>query len=225
VSDLQTRPMYGFAMVDDVLALRGGTAARWINGYDRSGRHYEPVIRPETTGSEIATWGEIVECRLLSEYRSAGVPIINLRPVVGRLRRMLETPYPLASARLWLSPEGKEIVARAQAGLADGLWLVRTGEDLLPFDWTAPAERFRTGVHWESESDLAPRYMYPAEDRHIVVDPDRGFGEPVLKGRGVPTRVVAELQRAGDSVEMIAELYELTTAQVRAAVAFEKQSA
>jgi len=225
VSDLQTRPMYGFAIVDDVLALRSGTAARWINGYDRGGRHSEPVIRPETTGSEIATWGEIVESRLLAEYRSAGVPIINLRPVVNRLRRMLETPYPLASARLWLTPEGKDIVAEAQAGLPGGLWLVRTGEDLLPLDWTPPAKRFQSQVHWDSEGALAPSYMYPARSRLIVVDPDRGFGEPVLKGRGVPTRVIAELRRAGDSVEMIAELYELTTAQVRAAVAFEKQSA
>jgi hypothetical protein len=133
------RQVYGFAMVDD-----------------RGGRHYEPVIRPETTGSEIATWGEIVESRLLAEYRNAGVPIINLRPVVNRLRRMLETPYPLASARLWLTPEGKDIVAEAQAGLPGGLWLVRTGEDLLPLDWTPPAKRFQSQVHWESKRALAP---------------------------------------------------------------------
>src|SRR5689334_19770081 len=72
VVDLLARPTYGFGQIDRILGLKSGTAQRWIDGYDRGGRHYEPVIRTETTGDTSATWGEFVETRLLAEYRGLG---------------------------------------------------------------------------------------------------------------------------------------------------------
>jgi uncharacterized protein (DUF433 family) len=53
----------------------------------------------------------------------------------------------------------------------------------------------------------------------VVVDPLRQFGSPVV--RSVPTAVIAEQFRAGDEEEMIAELYELDLADVRAAIRYE----
>lgn len=58
-----------------------------------------------------------------------------------------------------------------------------------------------------------------------MIDPERGFGQPVVRGRAVPVRVLAELVRAGDSVESVADWYELNPDQVRAAVKYEKLSA
>jgi hypothetical protein len=55
-----------------VLGLHGGTAKRWIDGYDTGGKHYDPVVREQTTCEDAVTWGEFVETRLLSEYRSSG---------------------------------------------------------------------------------------------------------------------------------------------------------
>src|ERR1700675_1890986 len=72
VVDLLNRPTYGLAQVDRLLGLPGGTARRWIDGYERAGKRYPPVVRESSTGDAIATWGEFVETRLLSEYREAG---------------------------------------------------------------------------------------------------------------------------------------------------------
>jgi uncharacterized protein (DUF433 family) len=55
----------------------------------------------------------------------------------------------------------------------------------------------------------------------VVVDPLRQFGEPVV--RSVPTTVIAELFDAGDSVESIAELYELERDDVEAALRYERE--
>jgi len=57
VVDLLSREMYSFSQVDRILALRAGTARRWIDGYLRQGRTYQPVVRVEPTGSEAVTWG------------------------------------------------------------------------------------------------------------------------------------------------------------------------
>jgi hypothetical protein len=73
VIHLQDRPVYGFGQVDHILGLKAGTSARWIDGYQRTGKSYPPVIRPERTGDEIVTWGEFIEARLLAQYRDEGV--------------------------------------------------------------------------------------------------------------------------------------------------------
>ena len=52
VVDLLSRPVYGVGQVDRILGLRPGTARRWIDGYQRSGTSYPPVVREEPTGEE-----------------------------------------------------------------------------------------------------------------------------------------------------------------------------
>jgi hypothetical protein len=86
IVNLQDRPVYGLSQVDRILGLPPRTAKRWIVGYRRSRKVIPPVVRPETTGDEIVTWGEFVEVWLLSEYKSAGVPMVNMRPAVEVLR-------------------------------------------------------------------------------------------------------------------------------------------
>ncbi len=222
VVDLLERPTYGLSQIDSLLGLRGGTARRWIDGYTRAGKYYDPVVRERSTGGEIATWGEFVETRLLAEYRDAGVPMIRMRPAVEALRQELKVPYPLASARTWLRPEGRDLVLVVQEEVnLDphlALVIVATGQTLA---WSAEADRFSAAIEWTGDSDEAePRLLRPAAGiREVVVDPLRGFGEPVV--RGVRTEIIRELVQAGESQDAIAEVYELPRESVEAALRYE----
>ena len=146
-----------------------------------------------------------------------------MRPAVEKLREELNTPYPLASARTWLDVEGQELVRRVQDEVnLDrhlALVVVRTGQQVLY--WTKPADEFRRSVEWSRDNGSSqPRRLRPMLDiDDVVIDPLLGFGEPVV--RGVRTEVIGELVRAGDSPDMIAELYELPRRTVDAAVRYE----
>jgi uncharacterized protein (DUF433 family) len=224
VVELLDRPTYGVGQVDSLLGLRSGTARRWIDGYTRAGKQYQPVVRERHTGDEIATWGEFVETRLLAEYRNAGVPMIRMRPAVEALRQELKTAYPLASAKTWLHPEGRNLVRVVQEEVdLDphlALVVVATGQTLA---WSAEADRFRAAIEWTSDSDSGdptPRLLRPAAGiPEVVVDPLRGFGEPVV--RGVRTEIIRELVEAGETQDSIAEDYELPRESVEAAVRYE----
>ncbi|MFJ2030231.1 hypothetical protein [Streptosporangium sp. NPDC087985] len=126
VVDLLERPTYTMAPVDRLLGLCSGTARRWIDGYTRNGRAYNPVVRQRHTGEEMATWGEFVETRLLAGYRNTGVPIINMRPAIAKLRAETRSQYPLAQSANFVTPHGKELVQRIQeqVGLQKELLLV-----------------------------------------------------------------------------------------------------
>jgi uncharacterized protein (DUF433 family) len=215
--DLLNRPVYGISQVDGVLGLAPGTARRWIDGYVRSGRRYQPIVRLETTGVELVTWGEFTEARLLSEFRDAGVPIVRLRPAVARLREVFDQLHPLAHALPWLDHEGRELVLRVQreVGLEGRLQLVVVRNDQLVL--TLPADRFVRSAEWH-EGVVRRLHPLPELDQ-VVLDPLRQFGEPVV--RSVPTAVIAEQVRAGDRIGTIAELFELSENEVEQAIRFE----
>jgi uncharacterized protein (DUF433 family) len=217
--DLLQRPVYGFGQVDDVLGLRGGTARRWIDGYERRGRPYPPVVRAEPTGDEVVTWGEFTETRLLAEFRNAGVPMVRLRPAVVRLREVFETPYPLALASPYIDVRGRELVMEVQeeTGLERALQLVVVRNDQLLL--SESASRFVASADFGVDSKIVERIRPWSELDRVWLDPLRQFGVPAV--RSVPTAVIAEQFRAGDPIDFIAHAYELADEDVAQALRYE----
>jgi len=224
VTDLLERPTYSMRDVDQLLRLPFGTARRWIDGYAVKGHRYPPVVRLDSSGDDVVTWGEFVEARLLAEYRRGGALMINMHRSVERLRAELGTRYPLAHAHTWIQPEGRELVRRVQvdAGVATSYLLVVARNDQLVL--SHQAETFVASVDFSSQitDDPVVERVFPRPDlKDVVFDPRRKSGLPVIAGRGIPTAVIAEQMRAGDSVASIADAYELDTSQVEAAIRFE----
>ncbi|NYE71799.1 DUF433 domain-containing protein [Microlunatus parietis] len=209
------RAIYSYADVDRLVGLRTGTARRWLEGYVRAGRYYDPVLRPAATGSDSVTWGEMVESRLLAEFRR-DVPVQRLRPAVVRLREEFGD-YPLAVARPFLDVEGRELVRVVQdeVGLEKSLQLVvvRNGQLVL----TETTERFRSAV--EYDTDVVIRLRPDLRTPGVMIDPSRSFGQPAI--RNVRTESLAEDFRAGTSREELADLYDLTATQIDEALRFE----
>ena len=213
---LLDRAIYSYADVDRLVGLHSGTARRWLEGYERAGRFYDPVLRPEPTDSDAVTWGEMVEARLLAEFRNRDVPVQRMRPAVVQLRKEFG-PYPLAHAHPFLDVEGRELVrlVQEQVGLERQLQLVvvRNGQLVL----AEVAERFRSAV--EYDGGVAERLKPDLRTPDVVMDPRRAFGQPAV--RNVRTDSLAEDYRAGTSREELAELYDLTPGQIDAAIRFE----
>lgn len=216
VHSLLDRAIYSYSDVDRLVGLHSGTAKRWLDGYVRSGKFYEPVLREEPTGGSAVTWGEMVEARLLAEFRSKDVPVQRLRPAIVRLREEFGR-YPLAHARPFLDVEGRELVRLVQdeVGLERPLQLVvvRSGQLML----TEATERFKAALEYDGDvvSRLIPESRTPA----VKMDPSRSFGQPSI--RNVRTDALAEDYRAGASREELADLYDLTVDQVDEAIRFE----
>jgi uncharacterized protein (DUF433 family) len=218
------RPIYGMSQVDALLRLANGTARRWIDGYERSGKHYPPVVRVAPTGDDVVTWGEFVETRLLAGYRDAGVPMVRMRPVVEQLRDQLGVPYPLAHERPFVA--GRELVAAVQADvhLDQRLAIVevlRTGQYALSYE----SRVFVDSIDWQAdparaEGTFAARLRPLGRGSPIFLDPLRSFGEPVIGA--VRTDVIAEEVRAGEAVTSVAESFGISVGEVAAALHYEE---
>ena len=215
-TSLLDRAIYSYADVDRLNSLTPGTGRRWLEGYQRGGVFYEPVLRDSATAQDFVTWGEMVEARLLAEFRDHHVSLQRLRPAVLLLRSEFG-PYPLAHARPFLEVAGRELVRKVQdeVSLARQLQLVvvRNNQTMLDIE----AERFTESVTYKSGIAIAfrPSVRTPS----VAIDPTRSFGQPSV--RSVKTEVLAEDYRSGETVGSLADLYDLTIEQVEQAIRFE----
>lgn len=215
------RPVYGVTEAAGYLGLRSDRVRAWLDGYDRAGVTYPPVVRHGHSGSDIVTWGEFVELGYLREYRRKGVSLQKLRPVIDALRHQFETPYPLATARPFVM--GKELVLELQeqydlpAAIAI---VVRSGQTVA---LTPEARRFFQKVEFDATASegIALRLRPAGLTSPVVIDPLVRFGRPSVSS--VAIERLWELHDAGESIEEIANGYDLTTESVRAAIAYEEQ--
>ena len=214
------RPVYGVTEAAGLLGLRADRTRAWLDGYERRGVRYPPVVRSEATRDDIVTWGEFVELGYLREYRRKGVPLQQLRPVIDDLRHEFDTPYPLATAKPFLY--GKELVLELQQrnGLPAALAIViRSGQTIA---FASETERFLQKVEFHPPDDGDARRLMPAgRASPVVIDPLVRFGRPTVNG--VATERLWELYDAGEQIQEIAAGYDLAEELVRAAVAYEEQ--
>ena len=214
------RPVYGVAEAAGVLGLRSDRARAWLDGYERSGVRYAPVIREESTGADVVTWGEFVELGYLREYRRSGVPLQRLRPVIDELRRAFGTPYPLAMARPFVLDRELVLEVQERNDLPSAIAIViRSGQQVMLSD---VASRFVRKAVFDPAGAQDVTRLHPAGPASpVVIDPRVRFGRPNVKG--VATERGWELFDAGESVEQIGSGYDLAGEDVRAAIAYEEQ--
>jgi uncharacterized protein (DUF433 family)/DNA-binding transcriptional MerR regulator len=211
------REVYSEAEAARLLRVAQSTLHYWLEGGERRGKIYKPVIRIEPTGGRTVTWAEFVEAGLLREYRRThGVPMTELRSFIDLLRESFGVPYPLADRRPYVV--GRELVLEAQtvAGLDPEFCLVAavSGQLLL----TPPSAAFVERVTWDG--DIAAGWRPdPNKESPVRIRPDVRFGRPSIKG--VSTETIWEQDEVGVDVDEIAGVYQLEIADVRWALAYE----
>jgi uncharacterized protein (DUF433 family) len=211
------REIFTEAEAARLLRVPPSTLHYWLEGGERRGRTYSPVIRPEPRGGRIVTWAEFVEAALLRQYRRKHqIPMRELRTFIDDLRDRLGVPYPLAHKRPFVS--GRQLVVEAQeaSGLDADFWLVAWASGQLIL--TTPSVEFFERVEWEG--DLAAGWR-PHDDPKspVRIEPDVRFGRPNVKG--ISTEVLWEQVEAGADEDEVAQAFGLAVDDVRWAMAFE----
>jgi uncharacterized protein (DUF433 family) len=216
VTTVLDREMFSEAEAARLLRVPQSTLHYWLEGGERRGKSYRPVIRSEPTGTRVVTWAEFVEAGWLREYRQRSVPMAELRTFIDRLRQEFGVPYPLAHRRPLVS--GRQLVLEAQeaAGLQPEYWLVARASGQLML--TPPSYSFVERIDWDA--DVAVGYRPdPNPESPVRISPDIRFGRPAI--RGISTEAIWEQVDEGEEVQDIAQVYGLTVAEVRWALAYE----
>jgi uncharacterized protein (DUF433 family) len=218
VASVLDREMYTEAEAARLLRVAKSTLHYWLEGGERRGKTYQPIVRIEPRGAgRPVTWAEFVEAGFLRAYRrDHQVPMAELREFIDTLREKFGVPYPLADRRPFVA--GRQLVYDAQtaADLDAEFCLVAVANNQLIL--TGPAQIFVDKVVWDGD---VPAGWKPDQDLDspVRIDPDLRFGRPAI--RGITTEAIWEQADVGEEIQEIAETYRLSISDVRWALAYE----
>ena len=210
-------PRYSYRDADYLANASPGTARRWLTGYtyrDREG--HQVTVAPVTPGSaktEGASFLDLVEVVAIAGLRQSSFSMRDIRQIVANCQEILGVSRPLASLNFKVS--GKEIfVERGGA-------LVEVGKRKRRQAWKEFLEPFLNSLDYAADLDLAVRWWPLGKDAPILVDPEYGYGLPVVANSGVRTEIIRERSLAGDLNEQIARDFNLCVEEVERALQFE----
>jgi uncharacterized protein (DUF433 family) len=211
-------PAYTAVRAAQMVRLSPSTLRLWACG---DGEH-AALFTPAQGAPLTLSFSNLVESFVLASMRRVhGVSMQRVRKALNFVGRKLDVQRPLIHARF--RTDG----VRLFVDHADQLLEVSTqGQALLREFLDASLERIEWG------GDVAAR-LYPwvradlqsKQPKSIVIDPRRGFGQPIIAGTGIEARIVTERYRAGESVAELAKDYRLDPEKIEDAIRCETSEA
>ena len=221
-NSLRDQPAYGMAEAARYLKVPVATLRSWVAGraYPKgdSIATFQPLIRPAAKRPPVLSFYNLIEAHVLRSLRTEhGVAIRELRTAIRFAERTLDIERLLLSqdlrthaGQVFLDEYGKLINLSASGQLAMRRMLAEHLKRVVWDDWKFPVRLFPY---------VAPG---PVDERHIAIDPNIAFGRPIALRTGVSTRAIAERIDAGETVQALAEDYDLRPEEIEEAVLYER---
>jgi uncharacterized protein (DUF433 family) len=215
-------PLYTSAEAARYLDVPDSTFRSWLRGYRAGEITGAPVLTSvaQMGRGPVIPFIGLAEGLVLAAIRRGGVPLQRIRPALARLQDEFGVAHALASRKLWT--DGAEVLfdysERAQdtgaAQAARDLVVVRNGQRV----FTEVVDDYLKRIDFGS--DGYPRLIRLPAYRvaELVVDPTRGFGQPLFARGAARLEDALAMFRAGEPLDAVADEYGIPREQLEDAV-------
>lgn len=217
---LRRTPAYPFAEAAHYLNLPNATLRAWCLGTTYGPkdekRWFEPVIALDGEREEGLSFLNLVEAHVLIAIRRRyRIPLPKVREALQYVSNELKIDRPLAHARF--QTDGLDLLVLQLDRLVN---VSRDGQLEMGSIINAYLQRI------ERDPAGVPIKLFPFTRKEatddapapVEINPRIAFGRPVLVGRGVPTAVLADRFKAGDTLADLATDYETSTEEIEEAI-------
>lgn len=223
------QPAYSASEAARILQLPPATLKAWCFGqaYRASSglpKRFQPVIRPADSKARLLSFVNLCELHVLSAIRRTHrIPLPKVRESVEYLRSRLGSNTPLIDHQF--KTNGLDLFIEHASKLLN---VSRQGQEAMRGDFELALARI------ERNKSGAPVRLFPfsrsspadrKQPRSIVIDPRLAFGRPVLSRVAVPTEIIFDRFRAGDSLAELADDYGVGKEEIEEALRFEQRRA
>jgi len=222
--EARSLPAYRIVDAARYLNIPTSTLRSWVSGQryqtQEGPQFFRPVIAISSEKPPLLSFLSLVEAHVLDAIRRKhGIPLPKIRIALDYLAQRFPSDHPLATQEfesdglnLFLEKFG-QLINISQAGQLAMREILRA--------YLQRIERDDSGFPCR----LYPftRKGRPDEPRAVVIDPYVSFGRPVLAGTGVPTAVIADRYKAGESIESLADDYGRDRLEIEDAIRSELQ--
>jgi uncharacterized protein (DUF433 family) len=219
-------PAYPVTDAARYLRIPVGTLRSWMKGRSYTTKNgqqaFEPLIQRPDPNLPQLSFTNLVEAHVLRIIRQTHeVKLDKVRKALDYMSQQFDTDHPLVMKRF--QTDGVDLFVDEMDRLVN---VSRSGQLAM----RETLKHLLTRVDWNVEG-IASRFFpvielvpQPGSDKIIFLDPSIQFGKPVIAGKGVPTATLVNLIDAGDEIEDVADEFDCTPDQVKAAIQFEAQN-
>jgi uncharacterized protein (DUF433 family) len=211
-------PAYSFREVALSIGVPASTVRAWCVGQS----NFRSLLH--LPADDALSFFNLIEMQVIAELRREHkVSMSRVRAALQFLADHVPVRHPLVEKELSVTPNQRVYIVH------DGRYIDISSGGQWPLDAVVRSLLRRVTRGRKGIVSFFPRVAVPkqvpidaSEYAPIVVDPEICFGRPVIAGTGIPTDVIADRRRGGDSVKTIAEDYDLAEDKIAAALTFER---
>ncbi len=172
-----------------------------------------PIISPLNLPMprRLISFNDLISMRMVAIMLSRHVQLEDIRAAEHYLRETFDLEHPFISREVWTL--GSDVFIQLGSYL---LSASKGGQQAMTFlqDWI---QRVELDMNFDAD-DMVESWN-PYTD--ITLDPKIQIGMPCISGTRIPTRSIWRKLRAGDSPEVLADLYDLSHSQITHVVEWE----
>ena len=221
--DIRNQPAYGPAEAARYLRLPAATLRTWLVGRDYpkgdARAKFHPLISPANRQPLQLSFYNLIEAHVLRALRTEhGVALAELRKAIAHAEKKLNLHRLLLSSEL-RTHAGQVFLDR----YVELINLSASGQLAMRKMFESHLQR----VEWDQWT--FPVRLYPYVDatahggeRPIAIDPMIAFGRPIVRRSGISTAAITDRLDAGETVEALAEDYDLSRDEIEQAVLYSR---
>lgn len=210
--------MYGLAEAALYLRLPIKTLEYWVFGQGA----IRPIIKAAGRHPRALSFMNLLECHMLAAMRSIyDLKMPKIRRAITNLSRGNGCAHPLVEKPLFT--DRVDILLKELDGVINISRKNKFGQYEIPQMIEVHLER----IEWDKKTfKFYPfvRQRSADEPKVIVINPNVGFGKPVIAGTGISTAVIASRFNAREKISDLAREYGLTEAEVEEAIRWETRA-
>ena len=214
-------PAYTLAEAAYYLGIPVATLRSWVLGRDYpvtdGTRRFAPILEIADRKHKRLSFINLVEAHVLTALRREhAIQLPKVRKAVAYLRNQLQSQHPLADQQF--ETDELDLFVQKYGQLIN---ITRDGQLAM----RNVLQSFLKRVKRDAQGAPVKLYLFVRgaveEPFAVVVDPAVSFGRPVLEGTGIPTEILAQRYKAGDSLEALADDYGRPKEEIEEAIRYE----
>jgi uncharacterized protein (DUF433 family) len=217
-----TTGVYDLTEASRLLRVNRNKLYTWVAGRPTRGQHplFQPDL-PTNRGRYAISFLDLIELAIIKDFRGLNLSMQAIRKAIQIAREMYnDAEHPLCTKRF--ETDGQTIFARVKDDFDEERIIDCLSKQLVFVEIMQP---LFLQLERDEELESVIRWWPLGRDESIVIDPRRSFGRPIVAQTGTPTLALYRQHMAGDSIEEVADWYEIEDKYVRDAVKYESKLA
>ncbi len=207
------RGIYTISDISNILNLPNHRIRYWINVFwdDKLSKISEIKYSWGEKQDKAVDFYTLIEFHTFYKLRQLGISTNKILKAHSVISKSLKTNFPFASSKILT--DGNSIL------FSPDIKTIINADETLQYNLKEVIEPFCRKIDFNSDY-LADKFWPMGKKNSIVVDPQHQFGQPIIKGTNILAETVYRMNKAGESIEFIANLYELNRKNVKDSIEY-----